>query len=62
MHAFGTLPKCVHVYLLKLHSFFIPLQAPCSLDVTTEKSVLTYNIKGTCQPYDIEKEKQQLIK
>lgn len=36
--------------------------APCSLDVTTEKSVLTYNIKGTCQPYDIEKEKQQLIK
>ena len=36
--------------------------APCSLDVTTEKAVLTYNIKGTCQPYDIEKEKQQLIK
>ena len=36
--------------------------APCSLDVTTEKSVLTYNIKGTRQPYDIEKEKQQLIK
>ena len=36
--------------------------APCSLDVTTEKAVLTYNIKGTCQLYDIEKEKQQLIK
>ena len=36
--------------------------APCSLDVTTEKAVLTYNIKGNCQPFDIEKEKQQLIK
>lgn len=36
--------------------------APCSLDVTTERAVLTYNIKGTCQPYDIEIEKQQLIK
>lgn len=36
--------------------------APCSLDVTIERAVLTYNIKGTCQPYDIEKEMQQLIK
>lgn len=36
--------------------------APCSLDVTTERAVLTYYIKGTCQPFDIEKEKQQLIK
>lgn len=36
--------------------------APCSLDVTIERAALTYNIKGTCQPYDIEKEMQQLIK
>ena len=35
---------------------------PCSLDVTTDRAVLTYNIKGTCQPFDIEIEKQQLIK
>jgi muramoyltetrapeptide carboxypeptidase len=35
---------------------------PCSLDVTTDRAILTYNIKGTCQPFDIEIEKQQLIK
>ena len=36
--------------------------APCSLEVSLDKAVLTYHIKGTCQPYDIEKEKQQMIK
>ena len=38
------------------------LGAPCSLDVTTDKAVLTYNIKGDSRPFDIETEKQQLIK
>lgn len=36
--------------------------APCSLDVTTEKSVLTFNIDGTRQPYTIEKPDQQMLK
>ena len=27
------------------------------MDVTTERAVLTYNIKGTCQPYVMEKRK-----
>ena len=36
--------------------------APCSLEVSLDKAVLTYHIKGTCQPFDIEKEKQQIIK
>ena len=35
--------------------------APCSLDVTPEKAVLTFNIEGTAQPCDIE-EQQQLMK
>ena len=35
--------------------------APCSLEVSLDKAVLTYHIKGTCQPFDIETEKQQLI-
>ena len=36
--------------------------APCSLEVSLDKAVLTYHIKGTCQPFDIENEKQQMIK
>lgn len=36
--------------------------APCSLEVSLDKAVLTYHIKGTCQPFDIETEKQQMIK
>ena len=36
--------------------------APCSLDVTTEQAVLTFNIQGSCQPYDIETPSQQLFK
>jgi muramoyltetrapeptide carboxypeptidase len=36
--------------------------APCSLDVTTEKAVLSFNIEGTRQPIDIEKEHPQLTK
>lgn len=34
---------------------------PCSLDVTPEKAVLTFNIEGTAQPCDIE-EHPQLMK
>ena len=36
--------------------------APCSLDVTPEKAVLTFDIKGSAQSYDIEKDNPQLIK
>lgn len=36
--------------------------APCSLEVSLDKAVLTYHITGTCQPFDIENEKQQMIK
>ena len=36
--------------------------AMCSLEVSLDKAVLTYHIKGTCQPFDIENEKQQMIK
>jgi len=36
--------------------------APCSLEVSLDKAVLTYHIKGTCLPFDIENEKQQMIK
>ena len=36
--------------------------APCSLDVTTEKAVLSYNIKGTVEPYEVEKTGKQLIR
>jgi muramoyltetrapeptide carboxypeptidase len=35
---------------------------PCSLDVTPEKAVLTFEIKGSTQPYDIEKDSPKLIK
>ena len=36
--------------------------APCSLDVTTDKAVLSFGIKGTSQPFEIEKTNPQLIK
>lgn len=36
--------------------------APCSLDVTTDKAVLTFNIKGSAQPYIINSDNPQLIK
>jgi len=36
--------------------------APCSLDVTPEKAVLTFNIEGTAQPCDIIEEHPQLMK
>ena len=36
--------------------------APCSLDVTTDKAVLTFDIKGTCQPFEIKEANPQLIK
>ena len=36
--------------------------APCSLDVTTDKAVLSFNIKGTEEPYEIEKETPHLTK
>ena len=36
--------------------------APCSLEVSLDKAVLTYHITGTYQPFDIENEKQQMIK
>ena len=32
--------------------------APCSLDVTTDKSVLTFNIEGAQETYSIEEEQQ----
>ena len=36
--------------------------APCSLDVTADKAVLTYNMKGSQEPYEIVRPDQQLIK
>ena len=36
--------------------------APCSLDVTPEKAVLTFDINGSAQTYDIEKDSPKLIK
>ena len=36
--------------------------APCTLDVTTEKSVLTFNIDGERQSYSLANESQQLFK
>ena len=36
--------------------------APCSLDVTPEKAILSFNIGGTERHYDIEKEHPQLTK
>ena len=36
--------------------------APCSLDVTTEKAVLTFNVSGDRQPYEIKETTPQLYK
>ena len=36
--------------------------APCSLDVTADKAVLTYNMKGSQEPFEIVRPEQQLIK
>jgi muramoyltetrapeptide carboxypeptidase len=36
--------------------------APCSLDVTTDSAVLTFNIKGSVEPYEVNIANQQLIK
>lgn len=36
--------------------------APCSLDVSMEDAILTFNIDGTQQTYHIDKEKPQLMK
>ena len=36
--------------------------APCSLDVTTENAVVTFNIKGTMRPYDAEEYHPQLLR
>ena len=36
--------------------------APCSLDVTADKAVLTFNIEGSSQPCHIENDNPQLIK
>ena len=36
--------------------------APCSLDVTLDKAVLNYNIKGNVEPYDVRLAKPTLIK
>lgn len=36
--------------------------APCSLDVTAEKVVLTFNMKGIIEPYDVEEIQPQLVK
>lgn len=36
--------------------------APCSLDVTTDKTILSFGIKGTSQPFEIVEANPQLIK
>ena len=36
--------------------------APCSLDVTLDKSVLTFNIEGSVETYEIGREQPQLMK
>ena len=36
--------------------------APCSLDVTIGNAVLTYNIKGNVEPYEVHLTKPNLIK
>ena len=36
--------------------------APCSLDVTTENTTLSFNIKGSVQPYDVDIATPKLIK
>ena len=36
--------------------------APCSLDVSLDKVVLTYNIKGNMEPYDVNIDKSQIVR
>jgi len=36
--------------------------APCSLDVTTDKAVLSFNMKGSVEPHEVGIANQQLIK
>ena len=36
--------------------------APCTLDVTTEKSTLTFHIDGERQTYSLANNRQQLFK
>lgn len=36
--------------------------APCSLDVNTDKAVLTFNMKGSVEPYEIDNSNPQLIR
>jgi muramoyltetrapeptide carboxypeptidase len=36
--------------------------APCSLDVTLDKAVLTFNVEGSVETYDIGREQPQLMK
>lgn len=36
--------------------------APCTLDVTTDKAVLTFNMKGSVEPYEVGLDNQQLIR
>ena len=36
--------------------------APCSLDVTLDKAILTFNIEGSVETYDTGKEQPQLLK
>ena len=36
--------------------------APCSLDVTTENAMLSFNIKGSVQPYNVDIANPKLIK
>jgi len=36
--------------------------AHCSLNVTTDKAILTYNIEGSVKPHEVSNSNQQLIK
>ena len=36
--------------------------APCSLDVSIDKVVLTYNIKGNMEPYEVNIDKSQIVR
>ena len=36
--------------------------APCSLDVNTETSILTFNVNGERQRYNVTNDRQQLFK
>jgi muramoyltetrapeptide carboxypeptidase len=36
--------------------------APCSLDVTTDKAILSFNMKGTIEHYEIDMSNPQLLR